>query len=308
MIAAHDTIKFTPPEQENEAVLNMVQPEINIYDNNLQQPLLYDQQSMVQRQTQIIIDPPPIFIFQPKMTGFQKLQNMSGIFIKQKFDKLNAMCGWDQKHKYFIYGLDNDGKQKKDSKMFKCYEKSECLQRQLCSPHCRAFIMEVKHKDYQDNNFDASNFLLFERDFKCTCLCIERPELKVHSTEGGAAVYLGKIKNPFRFCSLTCEIYDSQNLLRYQIVGSLCQCGVLCEGSLCQSSSLNIKDNQGNLCGTLKRIHGNVLHNCVTTQANFAVTFPSQSTPAERALLIGATIMIDFTYFEKTCQCGARKI
>jgi len=159
--------------------------------------------------------------------------------------------------------------------------------------------MDVKHKDYQDSNFDANPFLLFERDFKCTLFCLDRPELKVHSTESGSPVYLGKVKNPFRCCELICEVFDSADLLKYYITGSLCQCGVLCEGPCCQKAILEIRTPDQQQCGTLKRVPTSVLQNCLTTKANFAITFPVQATPIERALFIAAGIMIDFSYFEK---------
>ena len=260
------------------------------------QPLLPGQQPGMQ------MIPQPIFFYQPKMTGFQKLQSMPGILIKQKFNKWNALCGWEQQNRYFVYGLGDDEKHKKGSKMFKCYEKSPCFQRQVCAPDCRTFNMEVKHKDYQDEGFNNSNFLLFEREFKCSCFCLERPVLKVHSTEGGTAGYLGKVINPFKCCELICEIYDNQDSLRYKINASCCQCGIICEGPCFQSASLDIQDDQGNICGSFKRIPSSIAQNCFTTQANFAVKFPPQSTPGDRALFIGAAIMLDFSYFEKKQQ------
>ena len=262
------------------------------------------QQAMQQNSNLIVMIPQPIFFYQPKMTGFQKLQYMPGIFIKQKFNKWNALCGWEQQNRYFVYGLGDDETTKKGSKMFKCYEKSPCFQRQVCAPSCRTFNMDVKHKDYQDQAFNGSNFLRFEREFKCSCFCLARPVLMVNSTEPGSEGYLGKITNPFICCELICELYDNQNLLRYKINASCCQCGIVCEGACCQSAILNILDDKGEICGNLKRVPSSVLKNCCATQANFAVKFPPQSTASERALFIAATIMIDFSYFERKQQTG----
>jgi len=160
--------------------------------------------------------------------------------------------------------------------------------------------MDVNHKDYQDASFDKSPFLYFERDFKCSFLCLERPELKVYSTEGGSGrVYLGKIINPFKCCDLICNLYDNSDMVKYTIIGSCCQCGVLCEGPFCQEAQLDIKSPDGQTVGQLKRVKASILQNCFTTTANFSCTFPTQASAAERALFIAATIMIDFTYFEK---------
>ena len=252
--------------------------------------LLPDQQPGTQQETQIII-PQPVFVFKPRTTGFEKLQSMQGIFIKQKlFNKWTALCACDRRNRYFIYGLNDDNeKDKKGSKIFKCYEKSSCFQKKLCPPCMRTFNMEVKHKDYQDQNFNDSNFLLFEREFKCICFCLGRPVLKVHSTENGTADYLGKVVNLCFKCSdLSFEIRDNQDLMRYKIFGSCCQCGVLCQGPCYQYAKLDIEDYQGNICGSIKRI----------PTASYVVKFPPQSTPREKALFIGVTIMIDFAYFD----------
>ena len=281
--------------QQNYATTNQVDQ----FGNTMYNPSVGVQPLLQGQQTQIMMIAQPIFFYQPKMTGFQKLQSMPGIFIKQKFNKYNALCGWEQQNRYFVYGLADNGKYKKGSKMLKCYEKSPCFQRQLCAPHCRTFNMAVRHKDYQDVGFNNSNFLQFEREFKCSFFCLARPVLKVHSTEAGSEGYLGKITNPFICCELICEIYDNQDSLRYKINASCCQCGIICEGPCFQSASLDIQDNQGNICGSFKRVPSGIAKNCCATQANFAITFPPQSTPGDKALFIAAAIMIDFSYFEK---------
>lgn len=164
--------------------------------------------------------------------------------------------------------------------------------------------MTVNHKDYGDQTFDAQPFLVFDRPFKCTILCCNRPEISVNLVENGSNVYLGKVKNPFAFCDLIGEIYDAANNKKYTIEGSCCQCGVLCEGPCCQKASLAIK-KEGQVCGSLDRVQGSVVQNCFTTVCNFAVTFPPDSSPEDRALFLAATIMIDFAYFEKKQQGGA---
>jgi len=247
---------------------------------------------------QALLQPMPQFFFQPKMTGFQKLTTVPGIFLKQKFRPFQALTGCELQNRYHIYALDENGKERKGTKMFKCKETSECCQRQFCSPHCRAFSMNVNNKDYADQTFDGSSFLHFERGFKCTCLCLERPEMAVRLTENGNDIYLGKVKNPFKWFDLICEIYDSNDNVKYTIDGSCCQCGVICEGPLCQAATLNIKKD-GNIVGTLSRVMGSIAKNCFSTNANFAITFPLDATAEDRCLFIAATIMIDFSYFEK---------
>jgi hypothetical protein len=236
---------------------------------------------------------------QPRMGGLDKLMAINGVFIKQKFMALQAVTGCEQQHRHFVYALGSDGKHKKGGKIFKCSERSNCLMRQCCSPHCRSFNMDVNNKDYYDPGFDGTPFLKFERPFKCTLLCCNRPELKVRLTEGGQDVVLGKVVNPFQCCDLKMDVYDATDALKYYVVGSCCQCGILCEGPCFQGASFDIKTPGGDIVGTLKRVRASFLENVVETVANFSVTFPQNANGPDRALLIGATIMMDYIYFDK---------
>jgi hypothetical protein len=246
------------------------------------------------------------FGIQPRMLGLDKLMAIRGVFIKSKFRGLEALTGCEQTHRHFVYALGADGKAKKGHKVFKCKEASDCLMRQCCSPHCRAFNMDVTHKDYQDSTFDGEPFLKFERPFQCTFLCLARPEMTVSLTEQGQSAVLGKIVNPFQCCDLTVHIKDAQDNLRYKIVGSCCQCGVLCEGPCCQGAEFDILTATGEKIGALKRVRASILQNMVETVANFSVEFPPQSTGPDRALFIAAAIMLDFTYFEKSTKGAAQ--
>jgi hypothetical protein len=242
----------------------------------------------------------PVFpSFQPRMSGFDKLMAVPGVFIKQKFMMLEALTGCEQRHRHFVYGLDSDGKHKKGGKIFKCKENSGCMMRQCCSPHCRAFDMDVNHKDYLDPSFDGSSFLKFKRDFQCTCLCINRPVLTVTWNEGGQDQVIGKVVNPFQCCDLKVNIFDAADTLKYTIIGSCCQCGVICEGPCFQGAEFAIQAAGGETVGTLKRVRAGFLQNVVETLANFTVTFPQNANGSDRALLVASAIMMDYAYFDK---------
>jgi len=108
--------------------------------------------------------------------------------------------------------------------------------------------------------------LHFERDFKCTFLCFDRPELRVYTTENGGKDYLGKVKNPFMWCDLICDIYLANNEKKYAVTGSCCQCGIICEGPFCQEATLDIKAYPGmEIVGNFKRVKSSILINCLTT-------------------------------------------
>jgi len=59
--------------------------------------------------------------------------------------------------------------------------------------------------------------------------------MSVTLVEGGTSTFLGKIKNPWYFCTLGCEVEDARGNLKYNITGTCCQIGVLCGGFPCKT-------------------------------------------------------------------------
>jgi len=242
---------------------------------------------------------------QPLMAGSNilmrgdKLMAVKGVYIRQKFPLLQAVTGCQQRHKHYVYALGPDGKCKKGSKMFKCKENSGCCMRQCCTPGCRSFDMDVHHKDYIDSNLDGKSFLKFERPFKCSFLCCNRPFMAVKLVENGQDVLLGKVVNPFECCDLKLKVFDGTDTLKYTIAGSCCQFGVLCPGPCCQEVKFNILDDKAEKVGELKKVKANILQHIIEPTANFTVTFPKNSTASERALLIASALMLDYIYFDQ---------
>jgi len=56
-----------------------------------------------------------------------------GLFIKQKFELLEAITGCETENKYEVFAADKDGDKKKKLILFKCKEKSGCCERQFLS-------------------------------------------------------------------------------------------------------------------------------------------------------------------------------
>ena len=58
-----------------------------------------------------------------------KLEDVAGVFIKQKFELLEAVTGCETENKYHIFASDKDGDIKKKLILFKCKEKSGFFER-----------------------------------------------------------------------------------------------------------------------------------------------------------------------------------
>lgn len=83
----------------------------------------------------------------------------------------------------------------------KCKESSGCCERQCLSGDCRPFKM----KCFNLFNNDAMCLEMI-RECQCTCLCLNRPMMKVYFTEDGNPVYLGKVVDNFDCCNFSFDI------------------------------------------------------------------------------------------------------
>jgi len=243
----------------------------------------------------------PVYIIEkPKgKRGYERLEERSGIFIKQKFQLLEVLTGCEQNHTYYVYPLSKDGEQK-GHKLLKCQEKSSFCSRQCMSSDCRPFMLKVNLED-DSEELDNEPFLLLNRPCRCTFYCLNRPEMIVTYVENGKDEYVGKIKDPWFCCNIISEIYDKDNNLKFLIEGSCLQVGMHCKGPLdcCQTIDFDIKSPSGEVISTLQKRSASCAAAMVSDTDNFAVNFPANATKEDKALIMSATLFLDFRFFEK---------
>lgn len=238
---------------------------------------------------------------QPPKTqkGFDRLADRDGLFIKQKIDILEAMTGCEQGNTYHVFPMSKDGN-KKGKKIFKCKEKSSCFAKQCMSGDCRPFQMKVNLEDATEE-LDNEPFLLLDRQCKCTCMCFNRPEMTVAWVEDGKNEYIGKIKDIWQCCNICNEVYDKDNNLRYKIEANCCQIGMHCKGPCesCEHVDFEIKSPSGEIVSTLVKKSPGCVAAMVSDADNFSLSFPSNATKEDKALLMSAVLLLDFRYFEE---------
>lgn len=95
-----------------------------------------------------------------------------------------------------------------------------------------------------------TSFIQLQRKFKCTFFCYNRPRLDVILTEGSEKQYLGSIIVPFKFSfDNRMEIYGYNRKLKYIIIGSCCQMGLIAKSlpfEKCQKAEFCIFDGLTN--------------------------------------------------------------
>lgn len=232
--------------------------------------------------------------------GKEKLAEQTGIFVKQKFQLMEALTGCDQENRYNVYKLSKDGMDKKGKPIFKAKEKSGFCSRQCCHPSCRPFDMDVNNEDVNET-VDDTPFMKLVRPFTCTICCCNRPYMDVTFVERDANERMGVIKAPCTCYDVQVDVYNASEDLKYKIVANCCQLGFWCKCPCdpCQHIHFDIRNPGGDNVGNLEKYSQGCIKATMDDSDNFSVHFPDNITPDDKALLMAATLFMDFRFFEE---------
>lgn len=227
-------------------------------------------------------------------------------YIKQSMDLLEILSGCEMPNRYNVFCKNSMTGQV--TYLFRCKEESDMCTRLYCRGDSRPFKMRMKHvvNPQMDDNF-MNTFATFDRPYKCTCCCLERPQLTgYYKTEQGPK--FGLIQEQCTLYDPHFDIFGLNGEKKYQVHADCCQCGLLCRGG-CGSCSQVLfpifKSNatsfdQNSSAGMIKKVPNNLLVELLSNADNFEIDFPGDATPEEKLMLIGATLMIDYRYFEES--------
>lgn len=270
------------------------------YNPNQYQPQGYANQPMPQVAA---VHQPPYFggiqyVYVPD--PMTELALSTGVLIRQEAQILEQITGCESPNRYYVFSQSPQGGMKL---LFKCKEYSECCMRNCCPASTREINMVIKHiasVANLDENF-TSPFVDVKKPFKCTCCCLERPEMLV--SFGGSKQPLGRIKQVFTCCDPEFNIYDNTGTLRYIIHGDCCQCGLCCANNFCGKLSevifnLYSSEDRTKPIGSIIKKSATTAE-LVTSADSYQVNFPVNSSAQDKMLLIVSALMIDYQYFEE---------
>ena len=238
-----------------------------------------------------------------------ELAMSTGVLIKQQIQFLEQVTGCESPNRYYVFSQSPQGGMKL---LFKCKEYSEWCMRNCCTARSREFNMAVKHISAASNlneDFNAP-FVDIRKPFKCTCMCLERPEMLIKY--GSNNQPLGRIKQPFTCCDPIFSTYDNTGNKRYTIHADCCQCGLICANNFCGKLSEVIfhiynNDNLSHPCGSITKKSANI-GELVTSADSYQITFPPDATPEDKMVLISAGLMIDYQFFEESATEGNNRL
>lgn len=228
-----------------------------------------------------------------------------GIYVKQKFEFLEAVTGCESGNKYYIYELAQNGKKKKGKKLVKCKEKSNQCGKQCLSSSDRPFKMECK------NLFDGDDLCLqMRKPYKMTFMCFNRPKMDIFTFANGQEQYLGKVVDNYDFCNYSFSLFNSQSKKLFHVEASCNQLGFFCSCPCgpCEKIIFRIwrGDKEQELQPLIKKGKSNYAKNAIGDADNFIVPFPPNATYEERVMLMATSLFIDYMMFESSASSNEK--
>eukprot|EP01022_Parablepharisma_sp_SALTPOND_P034620 TRINITY_DN92417_c0_g1_i1.p1 TRINITY_DN92417_c0_g1~~TRINITY_DN92417_c0_g1_i1.p1 ORF type:complete len:362 (-),score=25.66 TRINITY_DN92417_c0_g1_i1:82-1092(-) len=248
------------------------------------------------------------------------LESLTSIYIRQKPQYTEALVCCEFENVYYVYKQKRDHAftkrnnntptktKPKGEVVFKCKETSGCCARNLLGGSCRPFLMEIQRRKAgtKGKKYDEP-FLKLERPCLCTCCCLARPYINVHLLDGKKESLLGKVIESCSLCDAIIDVHkgeDDSNPI-YTIITSCCQCGLLCQCPFkgCNEVMFSITDPKTEkLVGKVKKVFAGTLQELLLNADNFTADFPADADWEAKALLLAATLLIDYRYFEEKPQ------
>jgi len=206
--------------------------------------------------------------------GLDLLLGLDGLFVKQNLEMLQIITGWETNNSYDV--LTRQGQF-----LFKALENTDECSR-MCGGSRRGFDIEIR-------DFFGREIIHLSREFICCC-CVPQ-SLQVQSPPG---CVLGTVEQQRGCCCNTFDIRDANgNCLVLEGPTSVaCTCFGL-------DVDFMLKANDGQVIGKVAKKWGGFIQEVATNADNFGIAFPQNLDVRMKALLLGATFLIDFMYFEE---------
>jgi len=218
--------------------------------------------------------------------GPEYLNQMDSVFIQQKIELLEAFTGWETENKYKI-------KNSAGQTIFYAIEKSDCCNR-CCLGNLREFDIRI-------TNFSGKELIGLQRHVSgqgifCWC-CLQ--SINVAFPTGNA---IGSVEEIWSFCNTILAVKDNSGQKIYVIKGPDACTLKFCPPTFCCNDIVFEISNatEGECVGTIIKKWSGFSREVFTDADNFQIIFPSNATVENKAILIGATFLIDFMYFEDT--------
>jgi len=210
--------------------------------------------------------------------GLEYLAMLDQVLIQQKVELLEAFSGFETNNKYSI-------KNTMGQKIFSAKETSNCCSRQ-CFGALRSF--EMKLKDNSENEV-----IHLSRPLACNSCCFPccLQEMEVFSPPGN---FIGSVNQQWSLCSPKFVVKDGAGETVLLIEGPFCTF------SMCGDVKFKVLSLDGQKVGKISKQWTGFVREAFTDADMFGINFPMDLDAKIKAVLIGACLLIDFMFFEKS--------
>jgi hypothetical protein len=237
----------------------------------------------------------------------QALESASGVFIKQQFEIMEILTGYETPNKYQIYYKQQNTGQTRC--LFICKEMSGCCERQYCKGESRPFQMNVNHCQGGVDfgvDFAHSPFAVFNKPYKIQCYCCCRPYMEGY-WGGMNGKPIGQVCQPWTCCDPKFQILDDVGKVKYSMTTNCCTCGFLCGNSCGCFEPVIFPIFEGEEADSSKADQavgkiskqGMGIQSMIGDNDNFEVMFPTNATLDDKMMIIVSALMIDYSLFEE---------
>ncbi|XP_030371876.1 phospholipid scramblase 1-like isoform X2 [Scaptodrosophila lebanonensis] len=210
--------------------------------------------------------------------GLEYLTTIDQLLVKQKVELLEAFTGFETNNKFSI-------KNALGQKVYHAVEDNDCCTRNMCGP-ARPFDMKI-FDNYQQE------VIHMHRPLACSACCFPccLQSMEVSAPPGNV---IGTIEQEWSICSPSFRINNhiGDTVLRIE--------GPFCTFSLCGEVEFNVVSLTGEKVGKISKQWSGLAREIFTDADFFGITFPLDLDVRMKAVLLGATFLIDAMFFEKS--------
>mmetsp|Transcript_29077 Transcript_29077/g.45575 ORF Transcript_29077/g.45575 Transcript_29077/m.45575 type:complete len:271 (-) Transcript_29077:243-1055(-) len=239
---------------------------------------------------------------------------------------LQEVMGREAHSEYKVYaGHLEDGKQRDESSQQSAHiiEESSCQMR-FCCPSCRPVAMNMT----VGNSASGEKLMTFQKEWTmpmCGILyvqgdhipipcCCFLPKMKILDADG-RSVGRSEVFVNEKVCVPKLRVLDAEEKVQYWIEPNVCcgghcpacQCCHLDRSEHCVYIPFYIRDPESKATlpssvegkeAQIKKVWSGMSKECCSDADNFQVLFPQAANSMQRANLLGATMLLDFAFYE----------
>jgi len=214
-----------------------------------------------------------------ELTGLGPLRNVSSVLIQQKMSPCEMITGCEVENKFWI-------KSPEGETLFWAKEHSTVLQR-CCFANIRRLTMEIEDQT-------KKTVIEIDRPLKCMGFCCKCafPKCTQEMSVRVEGEPVGKVEERPTWWNQVLYLYDNTNSQVLKIRGK--SAFTFC----CNDVVFQVLDLEGNQVGSITKKWKGCLKESFSTADNFFLDFGDNMPLAYKVLLITATFMLDFMFFE----------